>query len=217
MCKVKASKMISSTSEYKTIGSYRVPRQEMVHFFIWDVQQGILDDAHHCIVRALYHWAQRYGYGNLFCALLWYKAGHAELHEFHKVLRNVHINEAHLYLFRCSVQEFKNMLCRIAQIRHCAVHHEVDAPVLIIKEMVYDCIELTIMLRDRKATELMETIWDDTLEEISYNSNNRTLREDLVDKLRRTNKNMKKNSAAYDIMSSEREDIRRQLGYSLPR
>ncbi|THV50797.1 hypothetical protein BGAL_0135g00090 [Botrytis galanthina] len=204
---VKASKMISPTSEYKTIGSYRVPRQEMVHFFIWDVQQGILDDAHHCIVRALYHWAQRYGYGNLFCALLWYKAGHAELHEFHKVLRNVHINEAHLYLFRCSVQEFKNMLCRIAQIRHCAVHHEVDAPVLIIKEMVYDCIELTIMLRDRQATELMETIWNDTLEEISYNSNNRSPHEDLVDELRRTNKKIDKLTATYHALNRRKEDI----------
>ncbi|TGO55690.1 hypothetical protein BCON_0088g00210 [Botryotinia convoluta] len=190
---------------------------EMVHFFNFDIQQQILDDTHHCILRSLYDWAQRYGYGKLFCALLWYKAGHAELQEFHKVLRSVHINEAHLNLFGSSVKEFKEMLCRIAQIRHCAVHHEVDAPLLIIKEMVYDCIELTIMLRDRKATELMETIWDDTLEEISYNSNNRTRHEELDDKLRRTNKNMKKNAAAYRTMSWERQDIYRQLGDMLPR
>ncbi|TGO28409.1 hypothetical protein BPAE_0028g00580 [Botrytis paeoniae] len=129
----------------------------------------ILDDTHHCILRSLYDCAQRYGYGKLFCALSWYKAGHAELQEFHIVLRSVHINEAHLNIFQSSVKELKEMLCRIAQIRHCTVHHQVNAPVLIIKEMVYDCIELTIMLRDRKATELMETTWDDTLEEISYN------------------------------------------------
>ncbi|TEY82423.1 hypothetical protein BOTCAL_0029g00100 [Botryotinia calthae] len=214
---VKASTMISPTSQYQYIGRYRTPQQHMKHFYNFEIQQQILDDTHHCIVRALYNWAQKYDYGRLFRALLWCKAGHAELHEFYKVLRSVHINEADLDLFGMSVNKFKDMLCRVAQIRHCAVHHRVDAPVSIIQEMVHDCWELTFMLRDSKANELMETIWIDTLEEISFNSNDRTDVEELHDRLRRLNKKMKKNDEAHRIMSSERRDIQGQLGDSLTR
>ncbi|TGO67117.1 hypothetical protein BOTNAR_0048g00240 [Botryotinia narcissicola] len=122
-------------------------------------------------------------YGKLLCALLWYKAGHAELQESHKCL---------------GVQGYA---------LHCAVHHKVDAPVLIIKGMVYDCIELTIMLRDPKATELMETIWEDTVEEIFYNSNNSNHHEDLIDELRRTNKKIDKLTATHHALNRKKEDI----------